>query len=218
VPLLRILGQLDAVEIDRDLPQQLRAACRAAGLDPAELRIHQADALSFDFAALRREGPKLRIVGNLPYNISTPLLFHLLSQSEPIQDMYFMLQKEVVQRLAATAGSAHYGRLSVMVQYRCWVEALFQIGPAAFQPPPKVESAMVRLQPRTTPAVDIVDENCFAQVVSQAFAQRRKTLRNSLRGLLSDSAIAAAGIDPSARPETLPLAGFAALSNRVSQC
>ena len=216
LPLLRILGTLDVVEIDRDLPQQLRAACAAAGLDPAALHIHQADALLFDFATLRTGDQRLRVVGNLPYNISTPLLFHLLEQAEHIQDMHFMLQKEVVDRLAASAGSANYGRLSVMVQYRCRVNALFQVGPGAFQPPPKVESAIVRLQPLASPAVSVANEQHFARIVGQAFSQRRKTLRNSLRGLLTGDEIAAAGVDPVARPETLPLTGFAALSNCLS--
>jgi 16S rRNA (adenine1518-N6/adenine1519-N6)-dimethyltransferase len=216
LPLLQALGQLDVVEIDRDLPQQLRAACADAGLDPAALQIYQADALNFAFASLRRNKQKLRLVGNLPYNISTPLIFHLLAQAEHIHDMYFMLQNEVVERLAAPAGGAHYGRLSVMVQYRCQVEALFQIGPDAFSPPPKVNSAMVRLQPWRQPPVTVADEDGFAQIVSRAFSQRRKTLRNSLRGLVSDSVITAAGIDPSARPETLSLAGFAALSHHAN--
>ena len=221
LPLLRILGKLDVIEIDRDLPQQLRANCVLSGLDPAALHIHQADALIFDFASLCHTAGKrtqqLRIVGNLPYNISTPLLFHILQQSEHVQDMYFMLQKEVVDRLVAPAGSADYGRLSVMVQYRCQVDALFQVGSDAFQPPPKVESAVVRLQPLVRPAVPIANEQHFSQVVSKAFSQRRKTLRNSLRDMLSSEAISAAGVDPTTRPETLPLAGFAALSNRFSE-
>ena len=142
-PLLATVGCLEAVELDRDLIPALEVRCRELG----ELRLYQADALCFDFAGLRRDERGLRIVGNLPYNIATPLLFHLLTQAGSIQDMHFMLQKEVAERLAAAPGQAAYGRLSVMVQYRCQVEFLFTIGPGAFSPPPQVESAFVRLLP-----------------------------------------------------------------------
>lgn len=208
-PLLQAAGELDVVELDRDLLEPLQARCAGLGT----LRIYQADALQFDFAQLRNEGPRLRVAGNLPYNISTPLLFHLLAQSEQIHDLHFMLQREVVERMAAGPGEDAYGRLSVMLQYRCRVESLFTVGPGAFQPPPKVWSAVVRLVPRETSAVAVQDEQQFAEVVRRAFAQRRKTLRNSLRGLLDTSQIEAAGVDPIARPETLDLAAFAALSN-----
>jgi len=200
------------VELDRDLLEPLHAQCAGLGT----LRIHQADALKFDFAQLRVEdGSRLRVVGNLPYNISTPLLFHLLAQAEHLHDLHFMLQQEVVARMAAGPGEDAYGRLSVMLQYRCQVEALFTVGPGAFQPPPKVRSAVVRLVPRETLAVAVRDEQQFAEVVRRAFAQRRKTLRNSLRGLLESAQIESAGVDPVARPETLNLAAFAALSNAV---
>ena len=207
-PLLEAAGELDVVELDRDLLEPLRAYCTGAGT----LRIHQADALTFDFATLRGAGPPLRVAGNLPYNISTPLLFHLLDQAEHLRDLHFMLQKEVVDRMAAGPGEEAYGRLSVMLQYRCRVEPLFTVGPGAFRSPPKVWSAVVRLVPRETSPVAVRDELCFAEVVRLAFAQRRKTLRNSLRGILDAAQIKAAGIDPSARPETLGLAAFAALS------
>ena len=211
-PLLQAVGELDVVELDRDLVEPLHAQCAGQG----ELRIHQADALKFDFAKLRAEdGPRVRIVGNLPYNISTPLLFHLLAQAEHLHDLHFMLQQEVVARMAAGPGEDAYGRLSVMLQYRCQVEALFTVGPGAFQPPPKVWSAVVRLVPRETLTVAVRDEQQFAEVVRRAFAQRRKTLRNSLRGLLESAQIESAGVDPVARPETLGLAAFAALSNAV---
>ena len=176
------------------------------------MRVHQADALAFNFAALRGDGPPLRVAGNLPYNISTPLLFHLLAQIEHLRDLHFMLQKDVVDRMAAGPGEEAYGRLSVMLQYRCRVEPLFTVGPGAFRPPPKVWSAVVRLVPRETPPVAVRDEQRFAEVVRLAFAQRRKTLRNSLREVLDAAQIKAAGIDPSARPETLGLEAFAALS------
>ena len=211
LPLLEHLGELDVVEIDRDLPAQLQALCGHQG----GLRVHQADALSFDFASLRRDERRLRVVGNLPYNISTPLLFHLLEQAEHIEDMHFMLQKEVVDRLAAVPGGSDYGRLSLMVQLYCQVERLFQVGPGAFRPAPKVESAVVRLVPLAQTAVKVASLPRFAQIIVQAFSQRRKTVRNSLRGMLSGDAIRAAGVDPEARPQTLSLAEFAALSNYV---
>ena len=167
------------------------------------------------FRSLVTDTP-LRVVGNLPYNISTPLLFHLLDQQRCIHDMHFMLQKEVVERMAARPGSGAWGRLSVMLQYRCDVMPLFGIGPGAFNPPPRVESAFVRLLPHAQPPVTVTDEEVFRNVVRQAFGQRRKTLRNTLRGLLDTDEISAAGIDPGARAETLDLAGFAALANRVA--
>lgn len=209
--LLEAAGRLEAVELDRDLAPQLQRYCQGVG----ELIIHQADALAFDFARLRQDERRLRLVGNLPYNISTPLLFHLLEQAEHIEDMHFMLQKEVVERLAAGPGESAYGRLSVMVQYRCRVEFLFTLGPGAFFPPPKVASAFVRLLPYRQLPVLVKDECRFANLVQQAFSQRRKTLRNSLRPLLSAAEIEAAGVDPGARPETLAIAEFAALSKRL---
>lgn len=211
-PLLQAVGELDVVELDRDLLEPLQAQCAGMGT----LRIHQADALAFDFARLRGEGPPLRIAGNLPYNISTPLLFHLLSQAKQLHDLHLMLQQEVVERMAAGPGQGAYGRLSVMLQYRCQVEALFTVGPGAFRPAPKVWSAVVRLVPRETFAVAVRDEQRFAEVVRRAFAQRRKTLRNSLHGLLDAAQIEAAGVDSGARPETLNLAAFAALSNAAA--
>jgi 16S rRNA (adenine1518-N6/adenine1519-N6)-dimethyltransferase len=212
LPLLQACGRLDVVELDRDLVQPL--AQKASGL--GTLVIHQADALRFDFSALA-QGGKLRVVGNLPYNISTPLLFHLLAQSGYIQDMHFMLQKEVVQRMAAEPGNGDYGRLSVMIQYHCKVEELFRIGPGAFRPAPKVDSAFVRLTPWVQPPAGVDDYDCFGKLVKQAFAQRRKTLRNTLKGLLTDAEICASGSDPSVRPETLSLQQYAALSNRLAK-
>ena len=212
-PLLVAVGELDAVELDRDLLEPLRAHCADIG----RLRLHHADALKFDFAALRGTGPRLRVVGNLPYNISTPLLFHLLNQASHLRDLHFMLQQDVVERMAAGPGEEAYGRLSVMLQYRCQVEPLFTVGPEAFRPPPKVRSAVVRLVPRETLPVAVRDERLFAEVVRRAFAQRRKTLRNALRGWLDIAQIEAAGVNPGARPETLDLAAFAALS-AVAPC
>lgn len=209
LPLLRACGRLQAIELDRDLLEPLRSAAATQG----ELILHNCDALRTDFCALREAGQQLRVLGNLPYNISTPLLFHLLEQSACIQDMHFMLQKEVVDRMAAAPGGAAYGRLSVMLQYRCAVVPLFGIGPGAFRPSPKVESAFVRLVPHRTPPVQVQDDTLFAKLVQQAFAQRRKTLRNTLKGLLDAEAIQSLGIDPQARAETLDLAAFARLAN-----
>ncbi len=209
--LLKVAGRLDAVELDRDLIVPLARMCGDLG----ELQIHCADALKFDFHQLVEEGQSLRVIGNLPYNISTPILFHLLDQLDCIQDMHFMLQKEVVDRMAAEAGSKAYGRLSVMLQLKCDVMPLFDIGPGAFKPAPKVSSAFVRLQPHPKPVVQIDDYAVFSQVVTQAFAQRRKTLRNSLRELIDADAMQALGIDPVIRAERLTLDEFAALANAV---
>ena len=208
--LARRLSHFEAVEFDRDLIAPLQTEI---GAD--KLSLHQADALKFVFFRLATHDRKLRLVGNLPYNISTPLLFHLLTQARCIEDMLFMLQKEVVQRLAAVPGGKDYGRLSVMIQYRCRVEKLFNVAPEAFSPPPRVESSMVRLIPHSTPPVEVKDEATFAHVVRAAFASRRKTLRNNLKGLLDAAAMAAVDIDPTRRAETLSLAEFAALSNKT---
>ena len=204
------LAHFEAVELDRDLLVYLPSV-----IPPDKLTLHSADALKYDFCQLMQEGRKLRLVGNLPYNISTPLLFHLLDQAGCIQDMLFMLQKEVVQRLAAAPGGKDYGRLSVMIQYRCRVEKLFDVAPGAFTPPPRVDSAVVRLIPHAKPPVAVNDETQFAKVVRMAFASRRKTLRNNLKGLLSAEQLLVLGIDPVRRAETLTLAEFAALSNAV---
>ncbi|MFQ5642536.1 MAG: 16S rRNA (adenine(1518)-N(6)/adenine(1519)-N(6))-dimethyltransferase RsmA [Thiogranum sp.] len=212
LPLLAACKHLDVIELDRDLVQPLAEKARGLG----ELVIHQQDALRFDFAALA-DGERVRTVGNLPYNISTPLLFHLIAQSDSIQDMHFMLQQEVVDRMAAAPGNRDYGRLSIMIQYRCRVEPLFGVGPGAFQPAPRVNSAFVRLTPWQQPPVSVQDTGCLAILVRQAFSQRRKTLRNTLKGLLSEQAILATGTDPSARPETVSLEQYAALANRLAE-
>lgn len=211
LPLLAACGRLQAVELDRDLLEPLQATAASVG----ELVLHNRDALRTDFCALRQGERPLRILGNLPYNISTPLLFHLLDQADCIEDMHFMLQKEVVERMAAGPGDAAYGRLSVMLQYRCAVIPLFTIGPGAFRPPPKVDSAFVRLTPHRAPPVEVADETLFARIVQQAFGQRRKTLRNTLKGILDDTDFAALGIDPQVRAEQLDLASFAQLANRA---
>ncbi|MDH3900464.1 MAG: 16S rRNA (adenine(1518)-N(6)/adenine(1519)-N(6))-dimethyltransferase RsmA [Gammaproteobacteria bacterium] len=211
LPLLQTCGRLQVVELDRDLIAPLQQQAMEAG----ELTIHNADALRFDFCKLAGAGP-VRVVGNLPYNISTPLLFHLLEQSRCISDMHFMLQKEVVDRLAAGPGTGQYGRLSVMIQYRCEVTPLFTIGAGAFRPPPRVESAFVSLRPYRTPPVAVQDEAVLAAVVQQAFSQRRKTLRNVLRNTIDAGAMQALGIDPALRAEMLGIREFAALANHVA--
>lgn len=203
-------GPLHAVELDRDLVAHLRQTF------PAErLIVHQADALDFDFRQLAPAGKRVRLVGNLPYNISTPILFHLLEGIDVIHDMVFMLQKEVVDRLAAAPDTSDYGRLSVMVQWQLDVEPLFDVPPTAFYPPPKVESTVVRLTPRTT-RLPIRNTELFARVVKAAFASRRKTLKNNLTGIMSAAQLQALGIDPGRRAETLSLQEFADITNALS--
>jgi len=209
-PLLSAAGQLDVVEIDREVVPLLRERCAGRG----DLRVHLADALEFDFTALRGAGPRLRLAGNLPYNVSTPLLFHFISHLDAIEDMHFMLQREVVARMAAAPGSGDYGRLTVMLAPVVSVEPLFDIGTGAFSPPPRVVSTFFALRPHRTPPFALGDRAAYARVVAAAFSKRRKTLRNSLAGLLTAQIIAAAGIDPGARPETLSPAEFAALAER----
>ncbi len=210
LPLLDACGKLDVVELDRDLIQPL--ADKASG--HGELIIHQQDVLKFDFRTLAGND-QLRVVGNLPYNISTPLLFHLIDQSTAIQDMHFMLQKEVVDRMAAAPGNRDYGRLSVMIQYHCKVDPLFRVKPGAFTPAPKVDSAIVRLTPWQHPPVQVDDLASLALLVRAAFSQRRKTLRNTLKKLLPTESIEAANADPGARPETITLKQYAALANQL---
>ena len=209
--LLAVSDTLHAIELDRDLVAQLKERFG----EPERFVIHQADALKFDYCSLSPSTQKVRLIGNLPYNISTPLIFHVLEQSRCIQDMYFMLQKEVVDRVAAPPGGKNYGRLSVMVQWRCEVEKLFEVSPGAFTPPPKVQSAVIRLAPYATPPLDVHDPKTFSRLVQQAFSQRRKSLRNTLKGMLSAQQLEAAGVDPRARAETLSVEEFARLSNMV---
>lgn len=210
--LLNETHQLDIVELDRDLVQYLQEKFKGINT----LHIHSADALKFDFSQLATGDQKLRIVGNLPYNISTPLMFHLLEQTPCIEDMHFMLQKEVADRLAAQPCTSVYGRLSLIMQYRCSIDRLFIVPPSSFKPAPKVDSAFVRLIPHRQPPVNVIDEDIFKQVITQAFTQRRKTLRNTLKGTLSIDEIKATGIDPGLRAEALTLEQYARLSNLVS--
>jgi 16S rRNA (adenine1518-N6/adenine1519-N6)-dimethyltransferase len=204
-PLLEKLGRLQVVEIDRDLIARLHQA-----YPPDRLTIHEGDALKFDFSRL---GQDLRVVGNLPYNISTPLLFHLAQYAPNVRDMHFMLQREVVDRMVAAPGGGEYGRLSVMLQYRFEMERLFPVPAEAFDPVPKVDSAIVRMIPRPDYALLARDEDLFGRVVLAAFGQRRKMLRNTLRELIGAADLAALGIAATARAEELALADFVAIAN-----
>lgn len=207
-PLMQRLEHLHVVEIDRDLIARLKK------LHSRErLTIHEGDALAFDFGSL---GPRLRVAGNLPYNISTPLLFHLASFAEQIWDMHFMLQKEVVERMVAAPGDSAYGRLSVMLQYRFYLDWLIDVPPESFDPPPQVQSAVVRLMPKPAAELEARDPDCLSRVVSAAFSQRRKMLRNTLKPLFSDTELEQLGIPLTSRAEELPLSSFVALANRLA--
>ncbi len=210
--LVNSTAQLDVIEIDRDLVQMLteRFALNT------NFTLHEGDALKFDFARLNAEPSSLRVVGNLPYNISTPLIFHLLNNAHLVRDMHFMLQKEVVERMAAKPGGGDWGRLSIMVQYHCRVEHLFNVGPGSFSPPPKVDSAIVRLTPYAQLPHPAKDARTLDRVVREAFNQRRKTLRNTLKNILSAEAIEASGVDGSLRPEQLDIAAFVRLADQLS--
>jgi len=208
--LVQRIGKLDAIEIDRDLARELASRFGSA------LTIDARNVLDVDFAALRAGGPPLRVVGNLPYNISTPLLFHLLGQRAEIADMHFMLQKEVVDRMAAAPGSKVYGRLTVMLAPWVRIERLFTVGPGAFSPPPRVSSAIVRVVPLPEPAFDIGPAPHFDRIVRAAFSQRRKTLRNSLKETIDPALFVQLGIDDGARPEQLAPAQFGALARAAA--
>ena len=210
VPLLQRLDHLHVVEIDRDIIARLRKQ-----YSPDKLTIHEGDALEFDFCALAAGGRQLHIVGNLPYNISTPLLFHLASFANSVYDMHFMLQKEVVERMVAEPGTADFGRLSVMLQYRFVMDWLLDVPPESFDPAPKVDSAVVRLIPRPAAELTVKDEAKFAALVTAAFAQRRKMLRNNLKDVLVDEDFARLGIAPTARAEQLSLDDYVRMANSL---
>lgn len=204
-PLLQVLDHLDVVEIDRDIVAKLEKE-----FPQEKLTIHATDALKFDFSVL---GEKLRIIGNLPYNISTPLLFHLSRFSEQILDMHFMLQKEVVERMVGMPSTSDYGRLSVMLQYRFDMEYVFSVPAESFRPIPKVESAIVRMIPRSESSRTIKNEALFAKIVLAAFSQRRKTLRNTLHHFLKAEDFSVLGIDPGLRAENLSVEKFIAIAD-----
>jgi 16S rRNA (adenine1518-N6/adenine1519-N6)-dimethyltransferase len=207
-PLLARLDHLHVVEIDRDLIARLRKQHPST-----RMTIHEGDALAFDFASI---GSDLRLVGNLPYNISTPLLFHLAEYVGIVRDMHFMLQKEVVERMVALPGESDFSRLSVMLQYRFHLEWLIDVPPESFDPPPKVQSAVVRLIPRDAAELNAKSQEKLAQVVQTAFSQRRKMLRNTLKGTLSDAGFAELGIDPTRRPEDISVADYVRIANYLT--
>jgi 16S rRNA (adenine1518-N6/adenine1519-N6)-dimethyltransferase len=209
-PLIERCGQLDVIEIDRDLAAELQAADWFG-----KATLHNADALQFDFSSLTSAPRSLRLIGNLPYNISTPLLFHILSYNHLFSDIHVMLQKEVVQRITASPGSKTYGRLTVALAARCEVESLFTIKPGAFKPAPKVDSAFARLVPLKEPLISAQDSPAFDAVLRHAFGQRRKQLGNALQPLLDSSEIRAAGIDPTLRAENLKVSEFINLSRQI---
>jgi len=204
-PLSQVVRPLHVVEIDRDIVSRLHAV-----FEPGRLAVHEGDALEFDFAAL---GPELRVVGNLPYHISTALLFHLAESAGALRDIHAMLQSEVVERIVASPGASQYGRLSVMLQYRFDIEKVLDVPAAAFRPVPKVESAVIRMLPLRAGALRARDERLFAETVSTAFSQRRKTLRNTLGRALTSSDFAALDIDPQARAQTLSVADFVRIAD-----
>ena len=207
IPLLKLVSELDVIEVDRDLAGELEFTCRELG----NLNIHVADALEIDFCKLKPG--KLIIVGNLPYNISTPLLFHLLTQVNCIKYMLFMMQLEVVNRICAMPGTKEYGRLSVMVQSVCNVKKAFNIPPGAFKPPPKVESSLIRLVPDNHRTSRINNRTIFSDIVKQAFNHRRKTIRNSLNGIVDKPVLEQAGVNPALRAENLSVEDFIRLAN-----
>ena len=208
-PLASLAGDFHAIELDRDLAAVLRNQYAAQ----ANVTIHEGDVLNFDFETL---GNELRIVGNLPYNISTPLLFRLVEFREVIRDMHFMLQKEVVDRMAAPPGNKTYGRLSIMLGCYMDIEPLFDVPPTAFNPPPKVTSSVVRLRPLPADTYAIDDHDRLSQIVAEAFSQRRKTLRNALKACATEDDLVAAGMDPQSRPERATIQNYVALANLIA--
>ena len=207
-PLMQRVDHLHVVEIDRDLIARLKKQHT-----PERMTIHEGDALAFDFASI---GKNLRLVGNLPYNISTPLLFHLADYVDVLHDMHFMLQKEVVERMVAEPGTADFGRMSVMLQYRFYLEWLIDVPPESFDPPPKVQSAVVRLIPKPVSELMAKSQEKLSQVVLTAFSQRRKMLRNTMKGMLSDVGFAELGIAPTLRPEDVSVEDYVRIANYLT--
>jgi 16S rRNA (adenine1518-N6/adenine1519-N6)-dimethyltransferase len=208
VPLLQRCAKIDVIEIDNDLAEKMKVE-----LEDPRLTVHQGDALKFSFETLKTSNSRMRLVGNLPYNISSPLLFHILNSGDLFDDVHVMLQKEVVARMAATPGNKIYGRLTVALAARCNVEPLFNIKPGSFTPPPRVDSTFVRLTPNAAQRARIDNEIAFDRIIRQAFNMRRKRLANALRGLVTEAQISALGIDPNVRAEQLHVDSFIALGN-----
>jgi 16S rRNA (adenine1518-N6/adenine1519-N6)-dimethyltransferase len=211
-PLLSRVSKLNVIEIDRDIVSWMQAEYSKPNYDKNEIHVHNVDVLKFDFSTL---GKNIRVTGNLPYNISTPILFHLLNNLSCIVDMHFMLQKEVVERMVARPSTPAYGRLSVMLQYYLHMEYLFTVPPEAFNPAPKVDSAFVRCTPHSTLPFVAKNTSVFAKIVLQAFSQRRKTLRNTLKGLLEDDDFNKLDLDSQLRAENLSVAQFVAIANHL---
>ena len=212
-PVAEDVDKLTVVELDKDLVERLKTHPFLKD----KLEIHQGDALQFDFRTLKEEGKKLKVFGNLPYNISTPLMFHLFEFSELIETMHFMLQKEVVLRLSASPGCKAYGRLTVMAQYYCQVVPVLEVPPGCFAPPPKVDSAVVRLVPYETKPYPCDDINALSKLVTQAFVMRRKTLRNNLKAVLSDDDFVQLGINATLRPEQITVEQYVKMANHISR-
>ena len=212
IPILKNIGILHAIEIDRDIANEVSEQCENIG----SLVIHQGDVLYFDFNKLASHNEPIRLFGNLPYNISTPLLFHLLKFSDLIIDMHFMLQKEVVDRIIAPAGDSNYSRLSIMIQVSYKVESLFDISPNEFSPPPKVNSSFMRLKPSDEYQKQIKDQKLFSKLVETAFQQRRKTIKNSLSNLASEEQLTNASIQASQRPQEISIPQYIKLSNELA--
>ncbi|WKE66140.1 16S rRNA (adenine(1518)-N(6)/adenine(1519)-N(6))-dimethyltransferase RsmA [Gallaecimonas kandeliae] len=208
-PVLEAAGQLQVVELDRDLAARLRQR--------GDIVVHEGDALKFDFGSLHQPGKTFKVFGNLPYNISTPLLFHLFRWSDCIDQMHFMLQKEVVERMAAGPNSKQYGRLSVMTQYFCQVIPVLEVPPHAFKPAPKVDSAVVRLVPHKVKPYPVKDEKRLSQILTEAFNQRRKTVRNTFKAHFTAEQLEALGVDPNARPENLSLPQYVKLADALTE-
>ncbi|WP_418357402.1 MULTISPECIES: 16S rRNA (adenine(1518)-N(6)/adenine(1519)-N(6))-dimethyltransferase RsmA [Shewanella] len=208
-PVADTIDNLTVVELDRDLVERLQQH----PILKDKLTIHQGDALQFDFSTLQQPGKKMKVFGNLPYNISTPLMFHLFEFAEQIETMHFMLQKEVVLRLSASPGSKAYGRLTVMAQYFCQVVPVLEVPPHCFTPPPKVDSAVVRLLPYEVKPWPCKDVSVLRHLCSAAFSMRRKTLRNNLKAMLSDDDFASLNIDSSMRPEQISVPQYVAMAN-----
>jgi len=210
-PLLAQINSLDVIELDRDLAANLRRE-----FSPEILHVHEIDVLNFSFHSLVKGQEKIRLIGNLPYNISTPLIFLLLDESDVISDMTFMLQKEVADRMTAEAGSKQYGRLSVMLQYQCDTEFLFDVPPESFDPPPKVMSSIIHLTPKAQP-LHLKDKQLFDKLVKQAFSQRRKTLHNVLKDLVNDKELEAVGLSPKVRSDTITMEEYVKLANYLAR-
>ncbi len=210
IPIFNNVKKLNVIEIDKDLVKLLRR-----NIGDKNLIIHEHDALKFDYSKFKHSN--LKLIGNLPYNISTPLLFHLLSYKDKIKNMFFMLQKEVVERICAKPGTKEYGRLSVMLQYYCDVESMLIIKPEAFYPSPKVDSSIVKITPRQEPKYQLFNEDCFEKIVKAAFSQRRKTLYNGLKKYLDETDIKKIGIPQNERAEKLEVEDFVKLSNLYYQ-